>query len=301
DDVVKSIDEVRRSLREFNRLEFPQSTQKLKVESMDELGDLKRQFNALQEKAERYYEELAQEMELAHRVQTSLLPASLIRQGNVSVEGISNGAADLGGDFFDVALVGHEEIIVFIGDVSGKGIPASLVTATVLGLFRAEIQYGGTPSHLLNRLNRSMNRLLMSDMYVTAGILWIDTNQGSFRYAGAGHLPPLLVRAGEISEWETASLPLGYGQEAFTEIRGVFTPGDALVLYTDGVIEARTETGEIVGFERLKGWIIETLHQSNDVLKGIYMKLENHRSGQNRQDDETLVVLRYGCDKPDKP
>lgn len=295
EDVIKSIDQVRASLAEFNRHDFPQSIRRLTVESADEVGDLKIQFNELQEKAEKYYQALAQEMELAYRVQRSLLPSAPLVHGKVKVEGHSVSAADLGGDFYDMAVVNERELVLLIGDVSGKGLPASLVTATVLGLFRAEIQYGGTPSDLLNRMNLSISRVLMSDMYVTAAVLRIDTQHGHYQYASAGHLPPLQISGGELVEWETATFPLGFGpSDPVPEISGVLSPGDCLVFYTDGILETRSATGEIVGFENVREWVREAYDSPYGVLNGVKQRLERYRNNQNRQDDETLVVLHFG-------
>ena len=255
DDVVADIDQVRSSLAEFNRLEFPQSTQRLKVESADEVGELKVQFNSLQEKAEKYYSTLSQELAMASRVQSSLLPAGSLVVKNVRIEARSASAADLGGDFYDFAEM-DDQLIVMIGDVAGKGLPAALITATVLGLFRAEVRHGGTPREWLKRMNMSISEVLMPGMFVTVGLLSINCRTGDFQYASAGHLPPIALSNGQLIEWDIASLPLGFGQEtSFYERTGTFSGGDRLVLYTDGVLEARSASGSIVGFERLHDWV----------------------------------------------
>jgi serine phosphatase RsbU (regulator of sigma subunit) len=135
----------------------------------------------------------------------------------------------------------------------------------------------------------------MSDMFVTAAILRIDTQHGYYQYASAGHLPPFLVSGGKFVEWETASLPLGFGPgDPVPEISGVLSLGDSLVFYTDGILETRSASGEIVGFENLRDWVREAYDSSNGVLNGVKQRLEKYRNTQNRQDDETLVVLHYG-------
>ncbi|GAX91146.1 PP2C family protein-serine/threonine phosphatase [Effusibacillus lacus] len=295
DDVVKDIDQVRTSLAEFNRLDFPQSTRRLKVESADEVGDLKVQFNSLQEKAEQYYERMSQELALANRVQTSLLPSSPLAAGLVRVEGRSASAADLGGDFFDYAMVDEQTVVVIIGDVSGKGLPAALVTSTVLGLFRAELQHGGTPSDLLDRMNSSISDVLMPGMYVTAGILAIHAESGEYSYASAGHLPPLLLSAKGLTEWETSSLPLGIDRHPpIPELTGVLEPGDRVVFYTDGILEARSPSGELAGFETVRQWVQAGSRTAGNLLQVVADALDTHRSSAIRQDDETIVVLHFG-------
>jgi sigma-B regulation protein RsbU (phosphoserine phosphatase) len=135
----------------------------------------------------------------------------------------------------------------------------------------------------------------MSDMFVTAAVLRIDTQHGHYQYASAGHLPPFLLSGGELVEWETATLPLGFGPgDTVPEISGVLSPGDSLVFYTDGILETRSASGEIVGFENLREWVRDANDSPNGVLNGVKQRLEKYRKTQNRQDDETLVVLHFG-------
>lgn len=294
DDIANDIDQVRSSLAEFNSLDFPQSTKRLKVESADEVGDLKVQFNSLQEKAERYYETLSKELLLAYRIQASLLPSTPLSNGHVTVKGRSTSASDLGGDFYDYALMDEHRIVTIIGDVSGKGLPAALVTATVLGLYRAEIRHGGSPAELLQRMNTSLCGVLSPEMYVTAGVLSVDVQTGHYQYASAGHLPPVQVSSNGIVEWEAASLPLGFDPlDRFPEMAGVLATGDCIVLYTDGVLEARSGTGEIVGFETIHHWLRTGNRFPDGILDEIASGLETHRQTRKRQDDETVVVLQF--------
>ncbi|MDI3329066.1 MAG: PP2C family protein-serine/threonine phosphatase [Alicyclobacillaceae bacterium] len=296
DDTIRDIDQVRTSLAQFNRMDFPHSLQRLKVNSADEVGDLKIQFNALQEKTERHYRVLSRDLALAHRVQASLLPPSPLRAGSVIVQGRSVSAADLGGDFYDFAPVDDHTVAVIIGDVAGKGPPAALVTATVLGLFRAEIRHGGSPGEWLRRINGSISDVLSLGLYVTAAVLTMDVRSGRYRYAGAGHLPPLCISENGTREWETASLPLGLGiEQSFEELSGTIADGECLVFYTDGVLEAKSPDGKIVGFDTLYRWAEAAYRAPADILDWMTAALETHRGCASRLDDETIVVLRYGA------
>lgn len=297
DDMIKDLNQVRASLAEFNSLDFPNSFGRLPVVSWDEIGDLKVQFNLLQDKAERYYTQLSKEWELASRVQLSLLPSSPLHCGRFTVMGQTRSAESLGGDFYDYQLLNDRNVVTLIGDVSGKGLPAALVAATVIGLFRSEIQHEGSASELMRRMSRSIHSLLLPDMFVTIALLCVDIDTGAYQYASAGHLPPLQIQTGQIIEWDTSSLPMGYGpEEPFAEKTGVFLPGDRFISYTDGFLETKINTGHMLGFEQFQSWIQALLHKDHidhTLMDQLAATLDTHRLFTKREDDETLLLLHF--------
>jgi Stage II sporulation protein E (SpoIIE) len=191
---------------------------------------------------------LEREMQSAQEIQRVLIPEALPSLEGFAVTSAYRPALEVGGDFFQIIRDEGGSTIVALGDVSGKGLKAAMNVALIVGVLRSLSNASYTPVQMLELLNRCLCGRLNGG-FVTAVILCFQPN-GSVTIANAGHLPPFLNQSELVIE---GSLPLGLVPFAtYDEIAIRMYPGDQLSLYTDGLVEARSATGELYGFDRLQ-------------------------------------------------
>ncbi len=190
---------------------------------------------------------LEREMQSAREIQQVLIPETLPSLPGFSMSSAYQPAQEVGGDFFQIIHEDAGSTIVALGDVSGKGLKAAMSVSLIVGVLRSLSGENSSPVQMLQGLNRCLCGRLQGG-FVTAMVMRLFPN-GKVILANAGHLPPFLnSRELEIE----GSLPLGLLSFAeYNEIQIQLHPGDHLSLYTDGLVEARSATGEIYGFERL--------------------------------------------------
>ena len=236
--------------------------------------------------------ELEQDLQMARDIQQGLLLEAAPHLIGWELAAISLPARDLGGDLYDFLTFGDGIQGIMIGDVSGKGLPAALRMAVARTVFRHEARRDGTPANTLEGVNRGVLSEIPQGM-VTMLYARLDTACGDLHLANAGHTFPMLVN-GAVSEIELSGLPLGVDPDsAYREARAWLGPGDSVVLYTDGVLEAENPAGEIYTYERL-----EALIAANRQLKPRAMvarmlhELRAWAGSALQSDDVTVVVLR---------
>ncbi len=190
---------------------------------------------------------LEQEMQSAREIQQVLIPDTLPSLEGFAMSSAYQPAQEVGGDFFQIIREEEGSTIVALGDVSGKGLKAAMSVSLIVGALRSLSGASSTPVQMLQNLNHCLCGRLHGG-FVTAVILRLLPN-GTVVLANAGHLPPFLNQ--QELEIE-GSLPLGLVSSAtYSEVLINLHPGDQLSLYTDGLLEARSSTGEIYGFDRL--------------------------------------------------
>jgi serine phosphatase RsbU (regulator of sigma subunit) len=235
-----------------------------------------------------------QELKVAAAIQQSLLPA-----GNRDGKFFSTAAASIacravGGDFFDYVDLPSSQFGFILGDVAGKGSPAALLAAAVLGMFSAEATYHTSASQLITRLNHGLFRRAIESRFLTTfyGMLGTD---GSLTYCNAGHNAPLLVSPTGIRRLETGGVVLGlFDQASFDEETLSLKPGDFIVAFSDGVTEALNPAGEEFTDERLVECISK--HRSlspQGVLDALLADVRAFCADANQSDDVTAVLVRY--------
>jgi len=196
--------------------------------------------------ARRKEEQLQSQLEAARQVQKMLVPESAPVVSGFSIEAVYLPAESVGGDFFQHLDDGRGGLLVVVGDVAGKGLPAAMMVSMLVGAIRAEAQHTSDPAELLKVLNERMLERSRGG-FATCLVLHVDAD-GLSTLANAGHIPP--YRNGKEIEVQFG-LPLGVlaGAEYFKETF-VLDPGDTLTMMTDGVVEARNAARELFGFER---------------------------------------------------
>ncbi len=203
----------------------------------------------------------------------------------------------VGGDLYDFVEISGDRVVVLIGDVSGKGVPAALMMAKVISDFRAAARRAASPATMLADLNAGLAAQNRRGMFVTAACLDLDAQGGRVAYADAGHLPPLWHRRerGAVEPWEgVGGPPLGIvlGVQ-YPEQHLTLGPGDTLLLYTDGVVEARGAGLAPFGLERMAGVMRDRLPATRDLVGDLVGAVRAHADGTPLHDDLTLVALRW--------
>jgi hypothetical protein len=242
---------------------------------------------------------IAHELETARQIQSFILP-----QTTVEIKGIDLAArympmASVAGDFYDFIKVDKKRLGILIADVSGHGVPASLISSMVKIAFSYQLPHAYNPAQVLSGINQILCGKLESD-FVTAGYLFIDTEKQIATYAGAGHPPMLLWRRTEqkIYEYREKGIILGQLEDArYQNIELKLKSGDRFFLYTDGIIEATNAAGDIFGWNHFKEFITSHANQSvGNFADGLIQRISNwsrKHLDTALDDDLTLVVADF--------
>jgi serine phosphatase RsbU (regulator of sigma subunit) len=201
---------------------------------------------------------------------------------------------DVAGDFFDFATIDNNRVGILVADVSGHGVPAALVAAMVKVAFQAQAGHCDGPARVLSGMNEMLGHRL-EEQFVTAGYACVDTLAGSIDYAGAGH-PPLLIKfgSGEIEDLPASGLMLGPFPDAQYESTGRrLAPGDRIMMYTDGVVEAFNTKDEEFGERRLRDLLSAGASLSVEEFADRVLDEVKRWTGIGRNDslDDDLTVI----------
>jgi sigma-B regulation protein RsbU (phosphoserine phosphatase) len=239
---------------------------------------------------------LEDELAIAREIQQGLLPRSLPGIEGFDVAAINIPSKQVGGDYYDVVPITPHEVVLAIGDVSGKGTGAALLMANVQASLRAFAPMGMSLSEATARINNLTCQSTGQGKFIT--FFWGSLNvpQRVFRYVNAGHNPPMLFHAdGSLEKLEVGGIILGLMntitpyQEGMVELR----QGDVLVMYTDGVSEAMNAQGEDFTEERLEHLIRSKLSLSaRQIIDEIQAALDAYTRGTPQSDDITMLVLK---------
>jgi len=236
-------------------------------------------------------------MDIARQIQQSLLPQDSLTVGGMRFAGRCVPAVAVGGDCFAYLPCGRDRIDSFVGDVSGHGVGAALLMAEARTTFMAERLIASGAGGILTKLNDLLHEDLdRAGLFMTACCATFDAATRKLTYANAGHPPALLLRAGDsrCAAMSAYGLVLGFEKVAdFTEVELEVRNDDIVVLYTDGVTEARGETGEPFGTARLNDAIVA--HRNEDpeaIIRGIFDALDGFAGARQHEDDLTAVVMK---------
>ncbi|NHZ73099.1 MAG: SpoIIE family protein phosphatase [Nitrospirae bacterium] len=235
------------------------------------------------------------ELELAHAIQTAVLPSELPRIEGYDLTGSTIPSRWVSGDYYQaVERLGGKETVLMVADVCGKGICASLTTLSLEALAAGPIEIGQPPAELCTRVNRRLHSRTLPNRFATAFVVVLEPNGRILRYASAGH-PGLLVGSkGNLLKLGSTGPPLGaFPDIEYGESTALLESGDTLALFTDGIIEATNPQDEEFGTERLSEVLISNREADLEVLAGaVETALEEFAEGVPYADDRTLVLLR---------
>ena len=235
-----------------------------------------------------------QELKVAAAIQQSLLPTP-VRQGPFfATAAASIACRAVGGDFFDYVDLPSGGFGFIVGDVAGKGSPAALLAAAVLGMFSAEAMHQPGPASVITRLNHGLFRRAIESRFLTT-FYAIVGRDGDFTYCNAGHNAPILVSASGIRRLDTGGMVLGVFENAqFDEETMALQPGDIVVAFSDGVTEALNPAGDEFTDDRLLASV--RAHQSKSpeaLVEGLLADVRAFCGDATQSDDLTIVLVRY--------
>lgn len=240
-------------------------------------------------------ERLEKELQVAANIQMSILPDVL-----PSVEGYDFGgrilpARQVGGDFYDVFDLGSGKYGILIGDVADKGVPSAIFMARAHALIIAESDRITSPGDVLRKVNEHITRFEKSTQFVTALFGILDTATREFKYARAGHEPPLLLTGnGEVRRLpHQPGMALGLWENIVIDENSLtLPPGSCLMMFTDGMTDCRNPRGEPFGLERVKRTLMDL--KGDSAQKGcdqLFETLMAYQDGSKQDDDVTLVAI----------
>jgi serine phosphatase RsbU (regulator of sigma subunit) len=241
-------------------------------------------------------ERLRKELEIGRRIQEELLPRETLRSSFAEIGGVSIPAREVGGDFFNYFPLSESEVAVLIGDVSGKGVPAALLMASLQATIRARLGLERDLVRLADALDREMANEEPLAPYYTLFLAVLDGGTGCLRYVNAGHNTQFVVRRDGGAEWlySTGRPPGLYPGGGYEEARVELRNEDALFLFTDGLVESEDETGEPFGMSRLEALLkVQRGRDLATLLTQVDAAVREHRGPTEAADDATMVALRF--------
>lgn len=246
------------------------------------------QLNALTDR-------LRQELDMAKQIQQSLLPDSQPTVKGLDVACFSQSAREVGGDFYYYHSSCDNHVVVAIGDVSGKGLPAALLMSASITVLQTTLQSINAPSTLLAEMDRQLQRYTHASRQ-NCGLCYGEIQGTTLKVANAGGITPLIKRANGEIEWiDVGGMPLGIGLGAKTGYREAtysLTIGDMLILMSDGIIEATSKKGELFGFDRTAETIARApTNNALDVLSYLRRSVDFFARGAEPHDDMTIVIV----------
>jgi hypothetical protein len=236
-----------------------------------------------------------EELKRAAALQQALLPGEPRRVGVIDIAGRNVPSLDVGGDYFDYVEGEDGRLVVGLGDVAGKGMPAALLMTHLAASVRAQVETERPLREVMRRLNRSIHQNVRGERFITLVLAEMDTRTGSLTYINGGHNPPLLLRAsGEMESLTEGGLLLGIMPEAeYATGTLSLEPGDLLVFYSDGVTEARNLAEDEYGDERLADFLRSAGSRTpEELVEALIQDVRDFSRRPKPTDDVTVVMMR---------
>jgi len=242
-------------------------------------------------------QERRQDMEMARRIQQSVLPKSLpLDPSLAAVAGTVRPMKEVGGDLYDYFMIDETRLAFAVADVSGKGVPASLFMMMFHTALRAVARSGLEPAEALGRVNEQLSEDNDECMFVTAFFGILDVKNGELTYVNAGHNPTyLLTQGGELFALPGAGIAVGFMPKATYKAQSlVLSPGDRLFAYSDGVTEAFSATRELFGEKRLEAALRRgKALPLDDWMGSVLAAVDDFAAGAEQSDDITCLGLGF--------
>ena len=236
------------------------------------------------------------ELEIALSVQQRLLPERAPAADGLECAAFCRPAKFVGGDYYDFILLPGDSLAFTLGDVSGKGIAAAMLMASLQALLRAEMARApASLANLMNQFNQAVSRSSSPERYSTLFCGRIDPLRKSLTYVNAGHIGPMLLRAsGDLLRLDTGGMPVGlFDRALYEEGRVDLAPGDVLICYSDGISEATNTVGELWEENELEQLLRQSARApASELVENIVRAADNFAAGADQADDMTVVALR---------
>ena len=278
-----AVEAMRRGVRDF--VQKPWDNQQLIRTLRNEIGEGRSRRQKLAQEH--------RELEEARRIQRKLLPASMPQIDGFEIAASWQPASGVGGDCYDAFAFGPSRIGLSIADVVGKGIPAALLMSNLQAAVRAFATDAAQPAEIAQQVNRILCGHIADGRFITFVYCAIDADEGTLTYANAGHLPPILVRAdGNVERLTIGGAVLGVlPDSAYEQGRIALRSGDRLVLYTDGITEARDADDLEFGEQQLIDLAVGNRTCSAPALQARLAEAIAAHTSNRFHDDATLIVM----------
>lgn len=240
-------------------------------------------------------ERIREEVRLAQDLQKSILPSRAPEVPGLSVSHFFCPSSEVGGDFYDFYATRPQRLLVAVGDASGHGVDASMVSSMAKSALYTHVSAQRDLAETMAEMNRMMCDTVGRRRLMTLTLLELDVEEHRVSWVNAGHVFPLLARDGEVIEFEQSSYPLGVRKEtSYSIVEQDFRPGDRILVLTDGCIEAVDPAGEVYGWERLNARFGSlAARDSKSTIEGLKEDLWSHLGGESPQDDVALVAIAF--------
>ncbi len=246
------------------------------------------------------HDELQRELGAAAEVQASLLPEKIPQIPGYDMFPYYRSAKDVGGDYYDFFPIDREHLGVVVADVSGKGIPGAMVMASTRTLLRVLGPSCGTAAETLRQTNMHIARLVKRGMFVTAIFAVLNVYTHEMEVCSAGHNPMVVYveRKGRCATLNPSGIALGFDKgpifdRTLKASKLVLEPGDRVVMYTDGVVEAMNSQNEQYGEERFYRFCLTHARmRSRDFVRALVRDLDQHKGDAEQHDDITIATIR---------
>jgi len=248
----------------------------------------------LYEQIERQEKRLERDLALARELQFRLLPQAPPHLANLEVAAKFSPARAIGGDLYDFVDYSLSRFAMVIGDVSGKGAPAAIYAALVSGILRSHAPIEPGPAEMLSAVNFSLGERRIEGQFVSIIFaLWDDSNR-TLQVANSGLPRPLYCHDGKIEVIEATGLPLGLFDDAdYDEFTFHANPGDMFVFFSDGILDARNQAGDMFGRRRVEEIVAKSCEFSADwVVDSLFKAVAEHAAGVETFDDQTVVAIK---------
>jgi sigma-B regulation protein RsbU (phosphoserine phosphatase) len=287
---------------------------RIEVTGKDQLAELSESFNRMTDHIQHLLavakekERLQSEIEIAREVQNQLYPREAPCTKALRITAVCRPARLVSGDYYDYRVASDARVALAVGDVAGKGISAALLMTTLQSSLRAQLQgaremaaaagNGGgaalSTSRLVAQLNGQLYSTTSPEKYATLCLGLFDERSGVLTYTNAGHLPPLLIRRGEVQRLEVNGTVVGaFPSVPYGENRLALEPGDLLVCFTDGVTEPENSYGEMFGEDRFIRVVVRSAHLSeSEIADAVVASIRDWTGTDELQDDLTLLLAR---------
>ncbi|HLF20024.1 MAG TPA: GAF domain-containing SpoIIE family protein phosphatase [Bacteroidota bacterium] len=251
--------------------------------------------NARLYEEEKHYLIMQEEVRLAAKIQMDLLPTEMPKLGAYEIVGKTIPAQTVGGDYFDFIKIDDHRLAICLGDVTGKGLPASLLMANLQATLRGQTLVAREPRECLTRSNKLLYESTSPEKFATLFYGILDNQTHSLAFSNAGHDHPFLISTdGTFKRLSAGGMMLGaFDTFDFDDENTPVQPGDTLVIYSDGIPEAMDASGVQYGEERLMKFLIG--HRDNspgELLDALVRDVEDYAGAHPQSDDMTIVVIK---------
>ncbi len=283
---------------------------RLPIRSRDEIGDLYREIQSMQNRIVDYTDHITQitaekerigtELRMATAIQASMLPnifPAFPEREEFDLYASMNPAKEVGGDFYDFFMIDDDHLCLLIADVSDKGVPAALFMMSSKILINYRAQQGGTPGEILTAVNAQICKSNKSKMFVTVWLAILNVKTGRMICTNAGHEYPA-IRGSDgvfrIFHDKHGLVVGGFAKSKYKDYELTLAPGDAVFVYTDGVPEANNAAGEFYGMERMEDALNRASKETpREILVNIKADVDQFVNGAKQFDDLTMLCIEY--------